>query len=90
MNPAEFLSDLLNRGIKLWAEGDQLCFRAPAGALTPEIRASLARHKPELLAFLKLNNALIDSVAPPIAPVAVCTPSRLPVWPVAPRVLPAA
>ena len=39
-------------GVVLSARGDRLVIDAPAGALTPEIKAALATHKPALLARL--------------------------------------
>lgn len=37
------------RKITFAVEGDRLKIDAPAGALTPELRAAIAEHKPELL-----------------------------------------
>ena len=48
----ELLKDLRSRDIKVWREGGNLRFSAPAGALTPELRAQLTAHKAELLAHL--------------------------------------
>ena len=39
-------------GIRVWAEPGQLRVKAPAGAVTPEIRAAMAARKQELLALL--------------------------------------
>ncbi|AKT41222.1 non-ribosomal peptide synthetase [Chondromyces crocatus] len=49
----EFLSDLDQRGVRLWEEGDQLRCKAPRGVLTPELAKALAERKPEILAFLR-------------------------------------
>ena len=47
------LHALLGRlGVELTARGDRLHYKAPAGALTPEVKAALATHKPALLARL--------------------------------------
>jgi hypothetical protein len=46
------LSDLRSRDIKLWVEGDKLCYSAASGALTPALAAELAEHKTEILRFL--------------------------------------
>ena len=45
-------SQLLERKVKLWREGDQLRFTAPAGALTPDLRMAMTERKQELLAVL--------------------------------------
>jgi hypothetical protein len=46
------MSELTARGIKLRPVPDGLRYEAPRGALTPELRAELAKHKAELLAML--------------------------------------
>lgn len=46
------VGELAARGIHLWAEDGRLRYRAPAGVLTPEIRAYLHAHKAELIALL--------------------------------------
>ena len=47
------LHALLERlGVELSARGERLHYKAPAGVLTPEIKAALAAHKPALLAML--------------------------------------
>jgi hypothetical protein len=38
-------------GIRLWAENGQVRFRAPAGAMSPWLKADLIGFKPELLAY---------------------------------------
>ncbi len=69
MNLTDFLSGLLDKGIRLWAEGEQLRYRAPTGALTKDIHAVLVERKADLLRFLRLNNQIINAAAPAIAPV---------------------
>jgi replicative DNA helicase len=49
---AALLADCDARGIVLGAYGDRLQYRAPHGALTPELRAALVDHKAELVAML--------------------------------------
>lgn len=49
---AAFLADLRERDIRVWAARDRLRCNAPAGALTPELRDQLRRHKSEILEFL--------------------------------------
>ncbi len=53
MTALEFLTLLRSQNIRVWAEGDQLGFRAPRGALTPALRKELAERKIEILAFLR-------------------------------------
>ncbi len=45
----DLIEELRQLDIKLWRDGDNLRFNAPAGALTPELRARLIAHKAELL-----------------------------------------
>ncbi|MHB8763134.1 MAG: TubC N-terminal docking domain-related protein [Deferrisomatales bacterium] len=52
MTALALLRDIEAQGIRLEAQGDRLRVDAPAGALTPELRAALAEHKPELLRVL--------------------------------------
>jgi hypothetical protein len=52
MTPLELLVALRRRGIDLTVDGERLRVEAPRGALTPELRRTLAEHKPELIAEL--------------------------------------
>ena len=52
MTLAELLTVVRAADIRLEARGDRLVFDAPHGALTPELRATLAEQKPALLAWL--------------------------------------
>jgi amino acid adenylation domain-containing protein len=56
MNRNELLTELDNRGVKLWVENDQLSIEAPKGVLTPELRDSLVKHKPEIIRLLCLTD----------------------------------
>jgi amino acid adenylation domain-containing protein len=49
----EFLSDLRAGGVILSAEGDRLLCNAPKGAMTEEMRRTIATRKPEILEFLR-------------------------------------
>lgn len=62
MSTARFLTELERLGVTLKAAGDRLQVSAPAGVLSPAVRAELARRKPEILSHLR--------AAPRIAPVA--------------------
>ncbi len=52
MTPEALLSRLSALNVTVTAHGDRLRVEAPAGALTAELRAALAEHKPALLALL--------------------------------------
>ncbi len=49
----EFLTHLTSLGIKVWAEGESLRYRAPAGVLTPALKHALSERKAEILAMLR-------------------------------------
>src|SRR5262245_20649733 len=68
MSAFELLSELRSRQIRLWVEGEQLRYRAPAGALTPELHAQFAARKAEIIAFLRQTTAEADTA--PIRPAA--------------------
>jgi hypothetical protein len=48
MSAERLLAEALERGVQLWAEGGDLRFRAPEGALTPDLRRRLGVYKAEL------------------------------------------
>lgn len=52
MSASEVLAEIERLGVRLEAQSGQLRYRAPKGTLTPEILASLARHKAEIMAAL--------------------------------------
>jgi len=54
----QFVDELSQRGVKLWAEGNQLRVRAAKGVLTPELRALMAEYKADLLALVQHSNAI--------------------------------
>jgi len=62
----EFLSRLEKKGVRLWAEDGNLRYEAPEGALTPELRSELVKHKSEVLAFFQES---IDAAGPELSPI---------------------
>jgi amino acid adenylation domain-containing protein len=60
----QFLSRLRKQGIKVWADGDRLCYSAPEGKLTPELQAELIRRESEILALLAQARVLGASIQP--------------------------
>ena len=69
MNLDELLAELSQRGVKLWADGDQLRIRAPKAILTPELRDSLTEYKAELLSLLRQRNMAASTTSIPLSPV---------------------
>ncbi|WP_324197043.1 non-ribosomal peptide synthetase [Nocardia cyriacigeorgica] len=67
MNVSELVTDLRQRGVHLWADGDQLRFRAPQGALTPEDKQRLVANKPAVLAHLADDQATFTVTPDPAA-----------------------
>lgn len=62
MRTVQFLKQLQNLGIKVWAEGDQLRVRASAARLSDEIKRELQARKPELLVlFAQLSHPGVAS-----------------------------
>jgi amino acid adenylation domain-containing protein len=72
----ELLSDLSRLGIKLWADGDRLRYKAPKETLTPDLLIQLRERKAEILAFLQQANLTSHSIPKPIQP--VCRNGNLP------------
>lgn len=66
----DLLADLTARGVLLTVDGDKLKVDAPAGALTPVLRAALSERKAELLAYLNRASA-------PAAPEVIRVPLSL-------------
>ena len=63
MTVDEIFSVLDAAGINLWLEGGRLRFRAPAGALTDEVRAAIAAHRSVIIARLQLGRRMSAPVA---------------------------
>jgi len=63
--PADVLEECRALGFELWAEGDSLRCRGPAGVMTAELRAALVEHKAAILAVLRILADLDDSSSQP-------------------------
>ncbi|NJL21112.1 MAG: hypothetical protein HC895_10285 [Leptolyngbyaceae cyanobacterium SM1_3_5] len=66
---AELLSELRQRNVSLWLEGDRLRYRAAKAALTPDLLAQMKNHKADLIAFLREATVASSQPRPPIVPV---------------------
>lgn len=67
MTAIALMQDLASRGVVLTAEAGRLRYRAPAGAVTPDLRRQLERNKAALLLALAGNaqqTGLFDGAAP--------------------------
>jgi amino acid adenylation domain-containing protein len=63
----QFLSELREAGIGIWVEGEQLRYKAPKDAITPERIAQLRQYKAEILTILQKSQAdSTPSNRPPI------------------------
>ncbi len=71
MTPTEILMLARTNDIVLDVQGDRLIVDAPTGALTPELRAELARHKAALVALLAPPRAFVTLKNGPTLPVDV-------------------
>ena len=63
MTSSETLAELERLGVVLEPNGDKLRYRAPQGALTPELREAITENKAEIISTLR---RLGDGQAPPL------------------------
>lgn len=59
MSARDVLVRLGPRSVRLWAHEDRLRYKAPKGAMTPDLRGALQRHKQGLLRFLGQAEAVL-------------------------------
>ena len=64
---AELLTTLRRQDIKLWLDGERLCYSAPQGALTPVLRGQLSERRVELIAFLRQATSARRFLSPPVS-----------------------
>jgi tubulysin polyketide synthase-like protein len=55
MKPSDLLTELHSRGVTVSLNGERLHVDAPAGTLTPDLRAALVAHKSALLTLLRVE-----------------------------------
>ena len=63
MTSGETLAELERLGVVLEPNGDKLRYRAPQGALTPELREAITENKAEIISTLR---RLADGQLPPL------------------------
>jgi Condensation domain/TubC N-terminal docking domain len=64
MTPADLVTELSGRGAQLWPEGSHLRYRAPKGALTPDLRQLLAQRKADVLLLLRQRGGELADIKP--------------------------
>ncbi|WP_188186662.1 non-ribosomal peptide synthetase [Nonomuraea sp. SYSU D8015] len=65
--PTQLIAQLHGLGVRLWHEGDQLRYRAPAGVMTAERLADLRAHKAGILQHLRRESGLPEVRPDPAA-----------------------
>jgi thioesterase domain-containing protein/acyl carrier protein len=65
----EFLSELRQLDVKLWAEGERLRYKAAKDALTPELLTELRNRKSEVLEFLQRASLATNLALTTISPI---------------------
>ena len=63
MRPEDVLVALVDAGVVLWADGGQLRFRAPAGALDNGMRDHVARYRNVIVALVRAGAVLPSGVS---------------------------
>ncbi len=66
MTTGEFLLGLRRRDIEVWLDGDRVRCTAPTGTLTVDLRAELARRRPEIEVALRAARAAAGGALVPI------------------------
>jgi amino acid adenylation domain-containing protein len=61
MNATKLLVELLQSGVQLWVEDDELCYRASQAALTPPRLEQLSERKAEIVTLLAKQNTKYSS-----------------------------
>lgn len=61
MNVSEFVTNLTQQGVQLWADNDKLKINSPKGVLTPQLQTYIATYKTEILSFLRKDNDISNS-----------------------------
>jgi amino acid adenylation domain-containing protein len=64
----EILTSLRDRDVRLWLEDDRLRYSARKDALSSELREEMARHKAEIVAFLRQASSSSSEFSQPIRP----------------------
>ncbi|MBE9050267.1 non-ribosomal peptide synthase [Nostocales cyanobacterium LEGE 11386] len=66
MNASEIVTNLMQQGVDIWVDNDQLNIRSPKGIITPEIQANLIAYKTEILAFMREMRIAEDPACLPL------------------------
>ena len=63
MTVTELLEYFRKCDVELWADGNRLCYSAPAGVITPALLSELTNCKWEILALLRQPNTTSDATS---------------------------
>lgn len=63
MTIGAFLAHLQSNGVRLWVEGENLCYSTPHGLATADVAAQLAQRKAEILRVMRMAKAAASSIS---------------------------
>ena len=67
-SPIDLLATLRRKGVQIRVDGDDIVLRAERGVITDDLRAVLAAHKQEIIAFLRDSQVSLSAAREPIVP----------------------
>ncbi|MDH6089478.1 TubC N-terminal docking domain-related protein [Umezakia ovalisporum] len=60
MKASEIVTNLIQKGVYLWIDNEQLKIRSPKGVITPEIQENLMAYKTEILDFIRERDITVN------------------------------
>ena len=62
MSVDQILSHIRQRGIRLTPDGDRIKYKAPSGAMTPELADSIRTHRQEIIRILNQDSKIESAI----------------------------